>query len=107
MNYLQERKVPTSKGSLTRAISLGLPGVYRVSRRDASLYSVQIFSGGGWARVKVMTGTGREVFEQVSCFSGSFWLGLGCEEGIIVELSSDDRVPTIAVNWREADQKVE
>jgi len=106
MMVMHERKVPTTRGSLSRSCTLGAIGIFRISRRDASLYSVQIFSGGGWARIKVMTGLGRQIFEQVSCFSGSFWLGLGCEEGIIVELYSDDRVPTIALNWREVDQAV-
>ena len=106
MIQVQDILVPTTRGSLTRSITLDEVGIFRVARRDVALYSVQITSGGAWGRIKVSTGLGRGVFEQLSCFTGSFHLGGGCEAGLIIELFAADRAPIVALNWREADQKV-
>lgn len=86
-----------------RAVQLAEVGKFRISRRDAELYSVQITSAGAWGRIRVYNGLGREIFHLQSTFPGSFWLGAGLEDGIIVELDSASAAPTVTVNFREAD----
>lgn len=97
---------PCAPGSLMRGYCLQGVGLFRLARRDAELYSVQIVSAGAWARVKVRSGTGRELFHQPSCFTGSFWLCAGAEDGIIVEVASRDLGPSLTINWREPDREM-
>lgn len=84
-----------------RAIQLHEVGKFRVSRRDAELYSIQITSAGAWGRIRVYNGCGRLIFNLPSTFPGSFWLSAGMEEGIIVCLDSKTAAPTVSVNFRE------
>lgn len=100
---LTDVMVPPAPGSLMRAVQLSEVGKFRISRRDAELYSVQITSAGAWGRVRVYTGAGRQVFRLNSTFPGSFWLSGGCEAGIIVDLDSATAAPTVTVNFRERD----
>jgi hypothetical protein len=95
--------VPPAPGSLMRTAFLSQIGKFRISRRDAELYSVQITFAGAWGRIRVYTGLGRQVFRQQSTFPGSFWLSGGCEDGIIVHLESKTTAPSVSVNFREAD----
>lgn len=95
---------PAAPGVLTRARQLLEPGLFRLARRDAELYSVQIVSAGAWARIKVWNGAGRELFHQPSSFTGSFWLAGGAEGGIVVEVAARDNGPNLVINWREADR---
>lgn len=96
---------PAAPGSLTRSRSLHAIGLFRLARRSAELYSVQIISAGAWARIKVRDGTGRELFHQPSSFTGSFWLGGGAEDGIVVEVHARDSGPNLTINWREPDRE--
>ena len=89
-----------------RAVQLWQPGRFRISRRDAELYSVQITSAGAWAHLTLYAGSGRKIFRQLSTFTGSFWLGAGCEDGIIVYLEAQTTAPTVTVNFRERDRQV-
>lgn len=100
---IEDVRVPAAPGSLMRAVQLWDVGRFRVSRRDAELYSVQITSAGAWGRIWVYDGTGRKVFHMPSTFPGSFWLSGGCKDGIIVYLDSLDMAPTVTVNFREKD----
>ena len=94
---------PCAPGSLMRAAHLTAPGRFRLARRDAELYSVQITSAGAAGRIVVETGDGREVFRQPSTFTGSFWLSGYCEGGIVVILHAPDEytAPHVTINWRE------
>lgn len=98
--------VPSAKGSLMRAVLLQSIGKFRISRRDAEIYSVQIVNAGAWASLVVADGSGRELFIQPSTFTGSFWLGAGALGGIIAYLRSKTMAPSIVINFRERDQKL-
>jgi len=98
--------VPASPGSLMRAVQLCQNGKFRISRRDAELYSVQIISSGAWAHLDVYNGKGRKIFPMCSAFTGSFWLSAGAEGGLIVCLLSRTTAPLVMVNFREKDLKV-
>lgn len=90
-----------------RSIQLWKKGWWRISRRDAELYSVQITSAGAWARLRIYDGTGRKLFHQFSTFTGSFWLGAGAQGGIVVQLDAMTTAPTVALNFREKDTRLE
>jgi len=95
--------VPAAPGSLMRACQLWAIGKFRVSRRDAELYSVQVTSMGAWGRIRVWNGHGRLLFFMPSTVTGSFWLSAGAEDGIIVGLESLTTAPTVTINFRERD----
>lgn len=98
---------PCAKGSLMRSLCVHKVGRFRLSRRACELYSVQISGQGSWARARVMTGEGRELWYQPSVFSGSFWLSAGSDDGLIVELhSSTGAAPVLTINWRESDAEL-
>lgn len=94
---------PPAPGSLMRGVTLIKPGRFRLARRDAELYSVQVVGSGSWGRVRIENGAGRELFEQPSSFTGSFVLSAGADGGIVVELAGQRGAPCLAVNWREKD----
>jgi hypothetical protein len=96
---------PCAPGSLMRAQIVDRVGLFRLARRSCELYSVQIASAGAWARMKVMNGSGRVLWFQPSSFTGSFWLGAGAEDGLLVEIGSADRAPQLAINYREPDSQ--
>jgi hypothetical protein len=102
---ITDLEVPPAPGSLMRAVQLDQVGKFRVSRKNAELYSVQITSAGAWGRINVFDGEGRKVFCLPSAFPGSFWLGGGCFGGIIVYLDSMDMAPIVTVNFREGSGK--
>jgi hypothetical protein len=106
MENLVDIQVPAAPGSLMRAVQLWKNGRFRISRRHAEVYSVQITSAGAWARLSIFNGLGRLLFPMTSTFTGSFWLGAGAEDGIIVELLSMTNAPTVTVNFREQDTKL-
>jgi hypothetical protein len=95
--------VPAARGSLMRVAELHEVGLFRISRRDAELYSVQITSAGAWGRIRVWNGTGRILWRMPSTFAGSFWLGAGADEGLVVSLESMTQAPMLTVNFRELD----
>ena len=101
MNELVEIYSPSAPGSLMRAARVDEKGLFRLARRSCELYSVQIVSAGAWARLRVMDGLRRVLWYQPSCFTGSFWLGAGAIDGLIVEIGSQDRAPNLTINWRE------
>lgn len=95
--------LPCAPGSLMRAAIVDRVGVFRLARRSCELYSVQIASAGAWARMRVLNGRGRVLWYQPSAFTGSFWLGAGAEDGLVVEIGAMDRAPQLIVNFREPD----
>jgi hypothetical protein len=97
---------PSAPGSLMRAYRIDEAGLFRLARRSCELYSVQIVSAGAWARCRVLNGLGRVLWYQPSSFTGSFWLGAGAEDGLLVEIGSQDRAPCLSINWRESDTEM-
>jgi len=97
---------PAAPGSLMRTAKVDQVGRFRLARRSCELYSVQIVSGGAWARCRVTNGLGRALWEQPSSFTGSFWLSAGAIGGLIVEVSAIDRGANLTINWREPDGKI-
>ena len=97
---------PSAPGSLMRSHRVDDLGLFRLARRSCELYSVEIVSAGAWARVRVMNGLKRVLWYQPSCFTGSFWLSACADEGLIVEIGSQDRAPNLTINWREKDQEM-
>jgi len=95
---------PCAPGSLMRAQIVDKVGLFRLARRSCELYSVQIASAGAWARMKVMNGRGRVLWLQPSSFTGSFWLGAGAEDGLLVEIGGDS-APQLSINYREPDAR--
>lgn len=99
--------VEASPSTLMRCARVSRPGLFRLARRDCELYSVQIVGGGTFTRVKMVAGSGREIWEMPSSFTGSFWLSAGCEEGLMCEVHARDEVscPNLTINWRETDRR--
>ncbi len=97
--------VPCCPGSLTRSVQIVKAGKFRISRRHAELYSVQIVSSGSWGRARVTDAQGRVIWYQPSTFTGSFALGAGCENGIIVELSGTNAM-NFTINFREQTEEM-
>ena len=95
---------PCAPGSLMRALKLERVGIFRLARRSCELYSVQIVSSGAWGRWRVFDGRDNELIMQPSTFTGSFWLGAGAWDGLLVQNYGYDRAPNLTINWREADQ---
>ena len=89
-----------------RALKVDRVGRFRLARRTCELYSVQILSGGAWGRIRLTDGHDRELWEQPSTFTGSFWLSAGALGGLIVEVASIDRGANLTVNWREPDGEI-
>lgn len=106
MREFVDIRVAASPSSLMRAARVSRPGLFRLSRRDCELYSVQIVGGGTFTRIKMMTGTMRVIWEQISTFTGSFWLSASSENGLFCEIHALDEAssPNLTVNWRERDR---
>lgn len=106
MRFTEPKEIyaPAAPGSLMRTICVEGPGLFRLSRRDCELYSVQIVSAGAWGRARVTNGKGRKLWEQPSTFTGSFWLSAGAEAGLLVELYGDGT--NLTLNWREPDREM-
>jgi hypothetical protein len=102
----REIYAPCAPGSLMRSATVDTLGVTRFARRSCELYSVQILSAGAWVRARVLTGAGRPLWFQPSCFTGSFVLMAGAEDGLMLEMGGRDRGATIVLNWREADSRI-
>ena len=98
---------PAAPGSLMRSAKIHQVGSFRISRRDCELYSVQIVGAGSYGRAFVRNGLGRVLWQQISCFTGSFWLSAGAIGGLIVELraASDGDAANLTVNFRELDRQ--
>lgn len=79
-------------------------GLFRLSRRDSAVYSVQIISNATWGRARVMNGAGEMLWYQPSVFTGSFWLDGFAKGGILVEVIGASSNYTI--NWREKDNQI-
>ena len=98
---------PAAPGSLTRSVQLFAAGKYRLARRHAELYSVQIAAAGAWGRAAVYNGRGRPLWLQPSAFTGSFVIMGGAEGGIVVDLSGSGEIaPMLTINWREKDAEI-
>lgn len=108
MTAIRDLYAPAAPGSLMRAIRIGTPGRWRLSRRDCELYSVQIVSSGAWGRACVRDGRGRKLWEQPSTFTGSFWLSAGADSGLVAELYAlnDSDALSFTINWREPDREM-
>lgn len=97
---------PSAPGSLMRACRLTSAGLFRIARRSCELYSVQIVSAGAWGRFVCMDGRGESKFMQPSTFTGSFWLGASCEDGLLVDVDCRDAATNLTINWREPDMRI-
>lgn len=97
---------PAAPGSLMRAARITAPGVFRISKRDCELYSVQITGSGAWGRFKIVQGDGRALFEMPSTFTGSFVVGAGALGGLIVVIDAMTNYESaqLCVNFRERDR---
>jgi hypothetical protein len=108
MRTVRDIYTPPAPGTLMRMVSLHKSGLYRLARRSSELYSVLIVGQGAWAKARIMTGTGRPVWEMPSAFSGSFLLLGYCEEGIIAHLHAFEQGDSLnfSVQFREPDAKL-
>jgi hypothetical protein len=97
----------SSPGSLMRACRVAAPGLWRMSRVDCELYSVQIVGAGSFTRIRALNGDFRSLWEQPSTFTGSFWLSAGASNGLLMEIASMDLsgTPNLLVNFREIVKK--
>lgn len=103
MPNLVDLYAPSAPGSLMRSIAIMRSGVFRLARRDAELYSVQIVSSGSWARARAMHADGSPIWEQPSTFTGSFWLGAAARGALLIEIASsrEHEACNLTINWRE------
>lgn len=99
----REVKAPAYPHSLTRSANLINLGATRIARRSAELYSVMVTHGGAFCRLIISNGKHVPLFDMFSAFVGSFVIGAGCEDGIILDVDGKDQPPIIQVNWREPD----
>lgn len=108
MREFVDVRVAASPSSLMRCARVSRPGLFRLSRRSCELYSVQIVGSGTFTRIKMMTGTMRDLWEQISTFTGSFWLSAASEEGLFCEIHALNEVssPNLTINWREPDRQI-
>ena len=106
MRPLEQVYAASAPGSLSRSHKIDRAGRFQLSRRDSELYSVQIVGSGAWGRMVVFDGNGRQIFMQPSMFTGSFWLGAGAMNGIIVEVDARDAACNLTINWREPDRNL-
>lgn len=96
---LYGRPVP---GSLMQAVSIGKTGTYRIARRDAELYSVQICSAGAWGSAKIFDAEGNDMWFQPSAFTGSFVINGHAVGGLLARIYSNDSfAPNLTINFRE------
>ena len=116
MPDIRDIYTPAAPGSLMRSAQLTRAGLWRLARRDAELYSVQIVSAGSWARARVMSAANNPIWPspyleemlwyQPSTFTGSFWLGAYAAGGIVVEIASNlpHEACNLTIDWRERTQ---
>jgi len=97
---------PSAPGSLMRSHKITAAGRFRLARRHAELYSVQIVAAGAWGRVQLEDALGRLLFLQPSMFTGSFWLGGGAIGALIAVVNARDAAPNLTINWREQTQEM-
>jgi hypothetical protein len=103
--FAEDLYTPSAPGSLMRSRMFNSSGMFRIARRHASLYSVEIKAAGSWGRILIYDGDGKLVFYQPSTFTGSFVLEGGCRNGIIVHINSGAGSDGLfMVNWREKDR---
>lgn len=82
-------------------------GIFRISRRDCELYSVEIKTCGAWGRLLILDGNSDWVFYQPSAFTGSFVLGACCFGGMYLwAVSGPGADSLLTINWREQDRKL-
>jgi hypothetical protein len=92
-------------GALMRSARLGRNGMFRLSRRTAEFYSVQVKHAGAFGVIRVLNAHDETLWMQPSAFTGSFVLGGEADGGLLVELHGGmDIAPLVNVNWREPDQ---
>jgi len=96
---------PTEPGSCVHGVQVDSNGVWRVSRRGCELHSVKILVQGSSGLFDVMTGTGRSLFRQPSCFTGSWPVGCFAEEGLIMVVHCGTP-PSVQVSFRETDDRI-
>lgn len=85
------------------SVSIVQPGLWRLTRKDATIYSVQILSCGAWGGLSAYNSHRRMVWHQPSAFTGSFNLIGYCAGGIIFDTGYGKTIATnVTVNWREA-----
>jgi hypothetical protein len=78
------------------------PGYWRLTNKDAVVYSIMILNCGAWGFLGIYDGTRRLIWAQPSAFTGSFVIEGFCKDGIIVDNGYGQHMGTnITVNWRE------
>lgn len=93
----------TNRGSLTRQLPVYKPGVYRLARRTVDLHSVLVLATGP-GFFKIYNGNRELIWNMPSIFTGSWMVGAGCENGLIIEVAM--HYPNIQMTWREEDDEV-
>lgn len=75
-------------------------GVFRLSDKESSLYSVEVWKNAG--HFTIANGTGRPLFKQHSVFTGSFvWQG-HAEGGLVCRIGAGLGIcPNITITWLE------
>lgn len=91
-----------NRGSLTRQLPVYMPGVFRLARRTAELHSVLVIAT-GHGQFNVYNGNFELLWCMPSIFTGSWMIGAGCENGLIIEVTMS--YPNIQMTWREEDDQ--
>src|SRR6516225_4545518 len=82
--------------------SITTTGLWRLTRNQAVMYSVQILSCGAWGGLTAYNGKRRMIWHQPSAFTGSFNMMADCEDGLIFDTGYGKDVATnITINWKE------
>ncbi len=88
-----------------RSYQLFDAGVFRLSRRNSSFYSIIIAAAGSFGSITVRDGTHRPLWAQPSSFTGSFAMDAFAEGGLIIEAYMKTP-PLVTISWREPDEQI-
>jgi hypothetical protein len=101
-SYIKDLPAVSRHPSGRCSVSITQTGLWRLTTKTATLYSIQILSCGAWGGLTAYNGQRRAVWHQPSAFTGSFAMGAECEGGIIFDTGFGKEVATnITVNWKE------
>ncbi len=99
---------PAAPGTMLRSARIRKRGEYRLSRRECVLVGILILAPESGVSVQIADGDDRIFVDFTNVFTGSFYLGAGCNHGLIVKAHSqmDSDSINITLTWRETDGQV-
>ena len=96
---------PAAPGTMLRSARIRRKGLYRLSRRECVLVGTLVLAPESGVSVVIADGDGKEFFDMPNMFTGSFYLGAGCDHGLLVSVHSahDSDSINLTLTYREID----